>query len=467
MNLLDARSIMLLLAAMYLVLPLALIWAVRPTAKHAVRSWIVGSLCVGVGLLLIAARDHLAVPLTFHLANTLLLSSFVFWWQSIQIHIGRPLKSTTFAAHILTSLLVFSVLYASLEPVIRASSVRVLLGVLALIFGAYSWLQSIKLNTVNGRFLSVAFVLMGLAFLMHGVITGRGSDPSPFASGWNAVVFSSILLACVVVIHFAVFGMNLELNAQKRLNNKVERLVQEESYQLKQKINQFERQNQLRSAASHLAHEINQPLTATLAMSQLCIRALNSSQVPTSKIVDNIDKVAQNIKRASALLHSLSDESQLLHPALEPVDLENCVINALGLVDTSIQQGDIDVKTHLALGSQVVMANPLYLTQILTNLIRNAIEAMGQTPRRQLRISARVHHNKVRISVTDTGPKVSPETISKLEQPYNSSKTEGLGIGLTICRGLLAKQNSLLHFEPNQPQGLVVYFDLGLPRSLL
>jgi signal transduction histidine kinase len=411
---------------------------------------------------MIAGRPHLPSWITYHLANTLLLSSFVFWAQSIFIQLGQPLSRWTVGFYCLVAALIFATMYSQMDPVPRAASVRFLLGLESLFFVALAWWAGSKLSSVNLKVISMAFGFIALSLMTHALITAQGTDPSPFSQTWNGHVVGLVVLISAVVTHFAVIGMHLELSSNKRLQKKVDRLHESQYFQLQQQIAELERQSELRLAASHLAHEINQPLTATMAMTQLCMRALRQPSADVSKIHLNLDKVAGNIKRANDLLKSINTLKDHTHTEKTAALIHECVDHAISILSTNIEHSGVHVQLNLDKTPCWVQAHPLHLTQVISNLVRNAIEAMDNSPVKYLRISTQKSADTVLFKIEDNGPPLSDEQFENLVQPFNTSKTNGLGIGLTICRALLAKHGSLLNISRKQPQGLVASFELKL-----
>ena len=467
MSTLDPRTTMLLVAGLYILLPIGLLWAIAPSKKHFAWWWLGGSFSVAAGLGLMGGRHLLPDWLTYHAANIFLLCSFVFWHQSVRVIQNNPWRMRTLVTWFILATVVFNVLYLSLEPVTRASSVRLMLGVLSIGLAWSLWRLSKQQPGINIKLIAISFVATGIGLLIHALLSARGNDPSPFVASWDANLLSLFVLMTALISHLSFFGLTLDINVQKRLERRVKRLKEQETMQLNQKISELERQTDLRMAASQLAHEINQPLTAVMAMSEVCIQALKKPQFPIEKVLSNLDKAAFNIKRASDLLMSIRMDSSPEPIHLEPLNLHSLTLNALELLDPQIQAQQIQVNIQITEPATAPMGNPLYMTQVLTNLMRNAIEAMSQSSTRVLTITSKTWGDTVELSIEDTGPAFSEANLSKLNQPFNSSKAQGLGIGLLICRSLLSRQGFSLDMRAKASGGLQANIQLMLKPKVV
>jgi C4-dicarboxylate-specific signal transduction histidine kinase len=465
MSFLDTRTTMLLVAGLYVLLPIALLWAIAPHKKHFAWWWLGGSFSVALGLGFIGGRAVLPSWITFHVANILLLSSAALWHQSLRVIQDKAWSAFQMLCWFGLSTLTYSLIYEFFEPIDRAVTIRMLLGLLALTVSYALWKLSRQLQSVNILLISVSYLITGLSFGLHALMSSRGIDPSPFVKSWDANVLGIFLLFTALVSHLSFFGLTLDINVQRRLERRIERLREQETLQLNQKINDLERQTDLRMAASQLAHEINQPLTAVMAMSEVCIQALNKPHIPIDKVLSNLDKAAFNIKRASDLLVSIRMDSSPESANREPLNLHELTRTALELLDPQVQAHQIQINIHINQPKPAPLGNPLYMTQVLTNLMRNAIEAMSQSSTRVLTIATKTWGDALELSIDDTGPVISEENFNQLNQPFNSSKEHGLGIGLLICRSLLSRQGFVLEMHAKPSGGLQTTIRLPLPSK--
>ena len=132
---------------------------------------------------------------------------------------------------------------------------------------------------------------------------------------------------------------------------------------------------------------------------------------------------------------------------------------ALGLVGSSY--GNVRLATNLAPDLPLVRIDRVQIQQVMINLLRNAVEAMHNSPQRELRVSTACEGaDFVQVSVADTGAGLPPEIAATLFQPFITTKGQGLGIGLSICRSIVESHGGKLWVEPNEGGGAVFRFNL-------
>ena len=142
---------------------------------------------------------------------------------------------------------------------------------------------------------------------------------------------------------------------------------------------------------------------------------------------------------------------------LEPIIQET---SALALIGTSRL---VNLDLNIAPGAAHAYIDRVQIQQVLLNLMRNAVEAMGASPQRKLSISTRANGDMVEVSVSDTGPGLTPEMRDRLFHPFTTTKADGLGIGLSICRTIIEAHGGELTCQSHEGQG--TDFRFTLPRS--
>lgn len=217
--------------------------------------------------------------------------------------------------------------------------------------------------------------------------------------------------------------------------------------------------------ASTLAHELNQPLAAISSYTTGALNLLEQSPLPeTAMLKSALEKASQQAQRAGHIIRSVHTYVKQREPRREAVAIASVIHNVLPLIDLQARQFFVTVQTSIAKDLPPLLADQVLLEQVLLNLTRNAIESMQHTPaqRRLLQIVAAAGPAPhLVLSVIDQGHGIAPEVAARLFSPFFSTKEEGMGMGLKICRTAVEFHGGTLT-HMNNPQGGTI-FQLLLP----
>lgn len=215
--------------------------------------------------------------------------------------------------------------------------------------------------------------------------------------------------------------------------------------------------------ATTLAHEINQPLAAivnclTVARTLLAQRG---SQAP--RLRQALDLAFEQAEQAAAVVARIREFVRTREPRREPLSLQSLVDHVVQLQQVDAQKHRVRIRVDLSPDLPRVMVDRVMVEQVLTNLVRNAIEAMRpvRPSQRALTIAARSDlEGRIEVRVTDCGPGVTASDESQLFAPFFTTKPDGMGIGLAICRSIIEFHEGHLYFERNPEGGSVFAFTL-------
>src|SRR3954451_5329788 len=217
--------------------------------------------------------------------------------------------------------------------------------------------------------------------------------------------------------------------------------------------------------ASALAHELNQPLAAISNYMKGSRRLLAGSQDPnTPKIESALDRAAEQALRAGQIIRRLRDfvsrgESEKRVESLSKLIEE---AGALGLAGAREQ--DVQLRFSLNPNADLVLADRVQIQQVLVNLFRNALEAMAQSPRRELVVTnTRVADDMIEIEVSDSGSGFQDDVMPNLFQTFFTTKDTGMGVGLSISRSIIEAHGGRMWAENNDAGGAT--FRLTLPAA--
>jgi len=217
----------------------------------------------------------------------------------------------------------------------------------------------------------------------------------------------------------------------------------------------FSRLSAVGTMASALAHELNQPLTAVANYLEASRDMLDSPDPETREILRGaLAEAATQAVRAGEIVRKLRSYVSRGEVDTRPVWIGPLLADAIALCKTSRDRLDIPVNIKLAEGADRVLADPIQVQQVVINLIRNAMDAMsGRADARiELRASPAEDSGFVEIEVCDNGPGLSPEIKENIFKPFATTKSQGMGLGLSICQTIVEAHGGTIRAVAS-PQG--------------
>lgn len=214
--------------------------------------------------------------------------------------------------------------------------------------------------------------------------------------------------------------------------------------------------------ASALAHELNQPLSAIANYMKGSRRLLENSLAENASLIrDAMDKAGDQALRAGQIIRRLRDFVARGDSERRVEDVKRLVEEASALALVGAKDKGVRVRFEFTPEIGFVLADKVQIQQVLINLIRNAIEAMEETEKRELVIStASGKENMLEICVADTGPGIAPEISAQLFQPFITTKRQGMGVGLSISRTIVEAHGGSIAAKPNPGGGTAFCFTL-------
>lgn len=211
----------------------------------------------------------------------------------------------------------------------------------------------------------------------------------------------------------------------------------------------------LGEVSSILVHEITQPIAAISNFASAATAF--AEQGRTELWVKNMDSLKAQTLRAKEVIQRIQNWSKQRPPKFLPCHMPDIVERALSLMHNEVLRSKASVSTHFAPGLPKTLADRVQLEQVLINLISNALQAMQALPPRQRRLLIEVGHSEssLMIRIADSGPGVAPEVEDKLFESFLTTKEDGLGLGLKICRTILETHGGRLTYERAADGGAV------------
>lgn len=235
--------------------------------------------------------------------------------------------------------------------------------------------------------------------------------------------------------------------------------------ELQAELSHVSRVSEMGQMASALAHEINQPLAAASNYLQAAKRLGARRDLAQAPLIDEaLDKAAGQVERASQILRRLRTFIRKGEPELAPEDIAKLIEEGSAIALVGARERGVTVRLQAAARLPAVLVDKIQIQQVIVNLMRNAVEAMEQSPRRELTLEAALaaENGPVVVRIVDTGPGLAPDVAKRLFQPFVTTKPQGMGVGLSICRSIVEGHGGTLRAEPNPGGGTIFSFSLPL-----
>jgi C4-dicarboxylate-specific signal transduction histidine kinase len=222
--------------------------------------------------------------------------------------------------------------------------------------------------------------------------------------------------------------------------------------------NRLETMGQLTAS---ITHEVNQPIAAARNNVSAALNFLDRNPPDLQEVREALGCVANDTDRASAVVGRMRALMQKAPKRTDRVDINEAVREVIELTQGEALKNGVSVKTKFAKGLPIIAGDRVQLQQVLLNLILNALQAMGavsEGARQALITTSQTELNDLYIGVQDTGPGLSPETLSRLFEPFYTTKPNGMGMGLAICRSIVEAHGGRLWATACQPHGALFQF---------
>jgi len=226
---------------------------------------------------------------------------------------------------------------------------------------------------------------------------------------------------------------------------------------MREELTHAARLSTLGEMASAIAHEINQPLTAIVTQAQAYKRLVLNSQATSSEIAAGFEAVAEQALGIAQVVKRIRAFVTKRESVSEVVDLEQALLQVTKLIDLDARRREVTLEVKLAGNIPVIMADSVQIQQVILNLVRNAMDAVSQVPTdsRKVVIQTLFRQNKLSLEVSDRGQGVSVESQKKLFLPFFTTKSDGLGLGLSLSQSIIEAHGGTLTYRENPGGGSI------------
>jgi two-component system sensor histidine kinase DctS len=256
--------------------------------------------------------------------------------------------------------------------------------------------------------------------------------------------------------HCGWMGSFLDVTDRKR--------VEEIGRRQNEKLAQTSRLVTMGEMASSLAHELNQPLVAISSYAAGSLHRLNEGAITSEELAEVLAKLNFQAQRAGQIIRRIRDFVRKSEPSFAPVSLAGLLREVADFAAPDLRKHGVALDRDDGPVELTVTGDRILLEQALLNLLRNAIEAMAsaKSARRRIALTVSAAGAEAIVSVADNGPGLSPEALAALFVPFSTTKPEGMGMGLNICRTIIELHRGRLWHEAGPEGGAVFRFSLPI-----
>lgn len=242
-----------------------------------------------------------------------------------------------------------------------------------------------------------------------------------------------------------------------------EMIEMERSRQMRAELAHMSRVSLLGELSASLAHELKQPLTTILANSQAALRFLTNVPVEIEEVRSSLEDITAADRRANEIIERMRNMVKKGEAEMEARNINADIEQALLLINNDLIERKVCVETRFASEVPLVNGDHIQLQQVLLNLILNGCDAMAAVPPEDRQLVVETQEGEpgyIQVAVSDRGPGLAPELQERVFKPFFSTKKQGLGMGLSICRAIIGAHGGRMWAENNADGGATFRFTL-------
>ncbi len=275
--------------------------------------------------------------------------------------------------------------------------------------------------------------------------------------------FDAIDRDALRILRRALFALNSV--ERERVALEAQRLAEAEEIRLRHALLDAARASSLGELASAIAHELNQPLSAISNYVSACRQELRNANVTMPKhAISLMDDAVAETERAGDLVRRVRDFISRGDLNADYIDLSLAIRQGVDLALVSSRLPNLKVNMLQDLGIPSVLADPVQIGQVMLNLTRNGITAMENSEVQVLTVEVTMNSNYVQVNVRDTGPGIPADVQKYIFEPFHTSTTKGMGIGLSLCRSIVEAHSGRIWVEPSDT-GASISFELPISED--
>jgi PAS domain S-box-containing protein len=250
------------------------------------------------------------------------------------------------------------------------------------------------------------------------------------------------------------YGLSVDIDEAKKADERLR--------QLETDLAHMNRVSMMGELAASLSHEITQPIASARNNARAAQNFLDKQPPDLGEVREALSCVVGDTDRAGDMIDRIRDHMKKAPPRKEQFDLNEAINEVIVLGRSAVIKNGVSVQTRLSEGLFPIHGDRVQLQQVVLNLLLNAVEAMGSTEAgaRELVISTEQDHRGVVVAVCDSGPGLDPSHPERVFDAFYTTKSSGMGMGLSICRSIIDTHGGRLWAEANEPRGTIFQFTL-------
>lgn len=457
MNFYNVQSIFLFFSLISLIGGLVALFSIKKLDTSA-RYWVAAALVLAATNSITLFRSTLPMLLSYSIAVGLSLAMFVVMGLGIaRLYNKGPqapaLLGTLVLTVIYTLILEWSRVNAPAKVTLVLSSLGFALSAFWCAIPAHRHYQ--LTGNPFSRHMRWLVIALGLAQFvrLHSLLSDHWSIQNMDQSHLNLAVWTLIYVLSILRYCFYV-AMRIQEKADDRAKAAIADARMQERQRTADQLAQLSRQHSLGIMAASVSHELNQPLTATLNYAELAKFQIQSGHAEPTLLIQLMDYIMEHTFRASQIIRQFRQFIKPTEATNERIEVNKLVAEVCELLDMEIRHHHVRVSLPLNESEVFVQGNRILLSQVLVNLMLNAVQAMEASTLRELHLAIQTDRQNVSILVRDTGTGLPKGYTERLGEPFFTTKAQGLGLGISICQNILSQFGGHLILENQTPQGV-------------
>jgi signal transduction histidine kinase len=459
----HAPTVLAMMVSISITVPLAGWVAVGMPRRGGGVYWFLGAFCGGVGVGVVLIRSFFPSIHPFigdQLTNFGVFLALLLRWRAMEEQLGKPCPWTRVAIDLAVFGGILSALYLLELDIARSVF-------LSLLYAYVAWqlfLSSRKLyrempTLAVGLCVVFSFLLL-VSFSGTAMISLQGHPFRAIGPGHLISAIAFISFGASVMTNFVWVGVVSFRANQARQQQLLEYERGERQAHISRELARVEAKNSIEVMSTGLAHELGQPLAAMLTAAQLCRRMVADGLVDNRSAAALLESILSSVSRATAII----EKTRITHASALGLggvsDVAETIKQSVLLGSAEADAAHVQVSVIHPEAPLRARIDPVHLSQVLANVLRNAVQALVNSPIRQVFVRAEPVGKSIRITVTDTGPGISTATLDKVGNLFFTTRQEGLGMGLAVCREILAGYGGTLELQNVATGGLRVTLEV-------